>query len=106
MRDLLFTFLISTENSSHHQLFTHARTAQRPANARQNHEAPSWCAPVRRTIPPARDAANIKGQVKPGSAEAEPELLPLPRPCALPRPLDSRPGIATSISPVSSFDKT
>src|SRR5947209_16064901 len=74
----IVAFLIQLKTILTHHLFIHARNVQSPANPKQNQPAMSWCASVRRTIPPASDAANMKDQENPGTVNASPSPLLLP----------------------------
>src|SRR5438874_1317289 len=80
----LFTRLDSqqvTEVVSWCQLFTTNLNIASPAKAKQNQPATSWCASVRRKIPPASDATIMKSQVKLRIPDDSSLSLPLLRPC-------------------------
>src|SRR5215475_5558706 len=57
------------------QFFTNTLAVIAPSKPKQNQPAMSWCASVRRKIPPASDVTNMKSQAKPDTADASP--LPL-----------------------------
>src|SRR2546425_6222275 len=87
-------------------IFTNAPNRVNPAKPKQNQPAMNWCVLVRRKIPPASDATNMKSQVKLPTPEDAPLSLPLPRPRKPIHLLCPLLASLTSICPASSLVMT